>query len=170
MPSVFYVGYVPQSGYFSAPPDVYFQDSFSVTVWVNPISVTNWARVIDFGNGSPMENFLFGLSTGGNGRPLVELFNLTSYLSSTRSPQALPLSEWTHLAAVISNSTVRLFMNASLVASLPSATVNPVMRYRNYIGKSNWGGDSLADCKYRNLRFYRYDLSLSQIVNDMTAN
>ena len=52
------------SGYVTAPPGVYFNGDFSVSVWIKPINLGSWQRVFDFGNGPANNNVLMLTSSG----------------------------------------------------------------------------------------------------------
>ena len=51
------------SGYVTAPPGVYFNGDFSVSVWIKPINLASWQRVFDFGNGPANNNVMIITST-----------------------------------------------------------------------------------------------------------
>ena len=45
-----YSGYVPSTGYFQAPNDVYFSGDLTITAYVLVKSIRKWSRVLDFAN------------------------------------------------------------------------------------------------------------------------
>ena len=51
------------SGYVTAPPGVYFNGDFSVSVWIKAVNLANWQRVFDFGNGPASDNVLMITTT-----------------------------------------------------------------------------------------------------------
>ena len=50
-------------GYVTAPPGVYFNGDYSVSVWIKTINLANWQRVFDFGNGPASDNVMMITST-----------------------------------------------------------------------------------------------------------
>ena len=50
-------------GYVRAPPSVYFNGDFSVSVWIKLRDLANWQRVFDFGNGPANNNVMIITST-----------------------------------------------------------------------------------------------------------
>lgn len=161
-----YSGYVPSSGYFVAPRDVYFNGDFTLTVWVYAESIENWARLIDFGNGSPRDNVEISLSTRQSGFLGMVVFNDDQYPDYSDSTEAFPLRTWVHLAAVLKNTTVRVFINASFFYQSNQNRPRNVLRATNYIGKSNWDWHSLANAKFRSLKIFNKPLSSTEVLKD----
>ena len=50
-------------GYVTAPPGVYFNGDFSVSVWIRALNFANWQRVFDFGNGPASDNVMMIILT-----------------------------------------------------------------------------------------------------------
>lgn len=165
-----YSGYIPSSGYFAAPSDVYFAGAeFTITVWTYVYSVEMWSRVLDFGNGSPRDNVEISLSTRMSGNIGMVVFDDAEYPDYTNPQSRLPLLAWMHLAAVLKDATVSVYVNMSLVFETKQQAPRNVVRTRNYIGKSNWDWHSLVNAKFRNLRIYNRALALNEILVDLKS-
>lgn len=162
-----YSGYVPASGYFAAPSDVYFNGDFTVTSLVNVLSVRTWSRLIDFGNGPERDSVQIDLSVGTSGFPTIGVFNYSRYPPLQQASQPMPLNKWVHIASVLNGTWASLYLNGTLCLYVDQFTsARGLVRSNNYIGKSNWA-DELANATYRNLRIYNRALSNQEILNDM---
>ena len=162
-----YSGQLQSSGYYSAPSDVYFTGDFTITAFVSVISTQNWARLIDFGIGST-DNVFIALSSGSSGDPIVRVYNNGNFdAMDNPSSTALSLSKWTHVAAILKANTITVYLNCTSTHS-ETITVLPrnVVRINNYIGKSNWAGDSYANAKFKNIRIYNRALSTTELSVD----
>ncbi|WP_341882713.1 LamG-like jellyroll fold domain-containing protein [Synechococcus sp. UW140] len=147
----------------------------TIESWVKLNSYSNWARIIDFGNGAGNQNILLGqlASTGrlvfhvydGSGNRIVDLEPLTQ----------IPLNEWTHVAATIDpQKNVKLYMNGAVIGTTVASSLPTTMqRTNNYVGRSNWGGDNAyLNGSIDELRIYNTARSADTISNDRynTAN
>jgi len=162
-----YSGYVPASGYFSAPPDVYFSGDFTITAWTLVYSIQAWSRILDFGSGYPMNNVFIALSDYISGNPVGAIYNYTSYINYLCNTSIVLHLHWTHVAMVANGTTAYLYINGSFVAQSIQYVAPNVVRTNNYIGKSSWPGDSLANATYKNIRIYNKALNGLAIINDM---
>ena len=163
-----YSGYVNSTGYFSAPSDSYFGGDLTITAFVYVQTIQYWGRLIDFGIGSGTDNILFALSFGSSGQPILQIYSNTNYDgNNVYSPTAIPNTQWTHLAVILKGTNSSIYLNCTYTCSKNSNYVpRNVVRVNNYIGKSNWGGDSNADARFRNLRIYNRALSQSELKAD----
>lgn len=155
--------------YAQAPNGVYFNGDFTIEGWVNVRSHNAWARLLDFGNASPMDNVLLALSDGSTGRPAFWTFNGTVG-SGITAPNPLPLNQWVHLAATLQGTTARLYVNGSLVASGTLSVPRNVVRTRNYIGRSNWLQDAYANAQVDEIRIWNRARSQTEIQRDYQAS
>lgn len=157
------------SQYADAPDGTWFTTSgFTISAWIRLDAVTNWSRVIDFGNGPAADNVLLAASRGTTGKPRFDVYNGSSH-TYVDSSVAIPIGTWTHLAAVLTvdNSGVAsgyLYMNGDLVGSNTSMTApNNVTRTINYIGRSNWSADAYLHGSLADLRIFNSVLSSGNV-------
>ena len=149
--------------------------------WMQYDSRATWSRVFDFSeNGGADDNIWLGLeSNSGKISFEVLLGSSKSRLSDGDGGQTaygqVPINgTWIHVAATISgtagstNGTGKLYVNGNLVGSKTNMYV-PAMKTRNkqYLGKSNWSGDSYLDAKMDEFRIWNYVRSQSEILATM---
>jgi len=156
---------------FSGTPDyaklssgVYFNGDFTIECWVYPTVFSNWSRIIDFGNGPNNNNVLLAYTYGTTGKPALHVGG-AEFSAST----AIPLNQWTHVAATLNGTTAKIYINGTVSATAnfnnPPANVT---RTKNYIGRSNWGtGDPDANAIYDDLRIWSVARSASEIQSNM---
>jgi len=142
--------------------------ALTVESWVNIKSYTNWSRIIDFGNGALNHNIVLGQleSTGrlvfhvydGSGNRIVDLEPLAQ----------IPLNEWTHVAATIDDQkNVKLYVNGAVIGTTVASSLPSTMqRSNNYVGRSNWSGDSYFNGSIADLRLYSGARTAEQINTD----
>lgn len=149
-------------GYTYVPSGVFFNTPFTIAVWVYPVSLGAFARILDFGSGAGsgggVENVVFVQTWATTNEPYFYM-NGVNYLTST----SLTMSSWQHLAATYDGTTLKMYrngvsiMSTSVTYSLPSIT-----RTYCYIGKSNWA-DGYSYSYIDELRIYNTALSSSSI-------
>lgn len=163
---------------WSAPTGYYFGSQYTFTGWFRPHSFVLWGRIFDFGNGAPIDNvyityscdYLTGLpsmgihfGTDGVSRPSYPGGFLTSALST---------ETWYHIAFVINNANLSLYIDGALSSTFitPSVLSNSIQRMNNYFGKSAWTGDTFGDLDLDDLKFFNIALTQQQIQADKTWN
>lgn len=134
---------------------------FSLSAWLNRNdSSTSWQRIIDFGNGQADNNLIVGLV---NQNLFVDVFWGGSSVHIETS-ENVPQGQWTHVAATIAaDGLVQLYLNGVLKGSGWGYNIPYFSRTYQYIGKSNWAGDSYLSTKMDDLRMYNRVLSLHDI-------
>ncbi len=145
-----------------------FQDSFgsgmTVEFWAYPTASNAWARFMDFGNGPANDNILVA-RPGTSSDLSFEVYNGAATGGSARAPGALINNEWHHYACVLnSNGTVAMYRDGTAL-SVTGRTVmpNPVNRTINYIGRSNWAGDSYYAGRMDEFAIYDRPLTQAEI-------
>lgn len=139
-----YIGTVPAEGVFDGarffngisdrmviPHDNVLQSpTFSLTLWVNPVSLNNRV-LLDKRNG----NLGYGLFTDGIGR-------LNFQVSTNLMTTALPLlqNEWSHIAASYDGTSMRLYINGELRGTHDAANVNLNSGVNLFVGQAAVGG------------------------------
>lgn len=117
-----------------------FSQGFTLEAWVWYDSFKNWSRIIDFGNGAGADNILFAnIDSTNNLRFDVYRGAVTQGITVTG---ILETGKWMHLAAAIDASgNAKIYKNGSQIGTGQVNLPNSLNRTKNYIGKSNWGGN-----------------------------
>jgi len=123
--------------------------------------------VIDFGNGANSDNVEFDLSYGSSGYPIIVVFDMSSYLNIYQATLSISLNTWVHLAAVLNGTFVSVYVNGTYAGKTTQYIPRDVIRTSNFIGKSNWASNQLADARFKNIRIYNRSLSLLDIITEM---
>ena len=154
------------SGYYCVPPGVYFSGPFTTSVWVNAKSYNSWARVFDFGIGQASHNVVFYLFKDSTNLSLFVIYQSSNriFLGCNR---ALVLNEWAHLAVTFDDIQSNFYYNGIFCNSTSLFHPANVTRNKNYIGKSNWAADELANAIYDELRIYNRVLDQTEILDLM---
>jgi fibronectin type 3 domain-containing protein/regulation of enolase protein 1 (concanavalin A-like superfamily) len=147
-------------------------DDFTISAWVKLNSVSNWARIFDFGTGTNVYMFLsprnaasgvvrFAITTGGSGSE-----------QKIDGAAALPTGVWTHVAVTLSGGTGTLYVNGTAVGTNAAMTLKPSSlgaTGNNYIGKSQFGADPYLDGQVDDFRIVNRALTSSEIAALVTA-
>ena len=136
--------------------------------WVNLGSYANWARIVDLGNGATASNILLA-TEGTTGKPIFEIYNGSTSVGRVIAPNAVALNTWVHVAGVVqADRTMRLYVNGTQVATSTTSVDAPtVTRTSNFIGKSNWAGDSLLNGAVADVRIWNTARSQTEIQGNM---
>ena len=153
-------------GYTQVPSGVYFNTpTYAISLWIKPQQVGTWARIIDFGNGSPLDNIVFSQANGASVNPLLTAFVNGAWLTLTPSSLSLVLGEWQFLVGTFDGSKLNVFLNGALISSV-SVSYTPafINRAYNYVGKSNFN-DGYSYSFIDDLKFYNKVSNLSILFN-----
>src|SRR5262245_58816749 len=135
----------------------------TVEAWVYVRAYSEWARLMDFGNGAGFNNIVCALSMGASGQPALYFFNESAVIiGSVTSPTALPLNTWTHLAFTHDGTNGSIFINGNPVTSGPMPVPPSATRTNNFIGRSNFG-DTYANAIIDEFRIWSVARSPAQI-------
>jgi len=160
-------------GWTQVPSGIYFDSSeFTISVWIYPLNVGSWSRIIDFGNGPGSENIIFSFSDGNSLKPFFELYSGPSKNISTISSKPITLNHWQFLTATFNGSMARIYLNGTLIGEPNSQSyIQPfnLSRSNCYIGKSNWA-DGNSYTQLDDLRFYNKSLTQEEINELMNNN
>lgn len=153
----------------------WFGNEFTVETWVYPRTLGRYARILDFGTGGGANGLegsvVLCLSEGDSGRPSLHIFQPSGEDSAIVSTQALPLNQWSHVAVSLQGSQARLYLNGALAQEGP-VTANPITRFKNYIGRSNFigtPGDPYLDALLDDFRIWDVARTAAQIQEAMLA-
>jgi hypothetical protein len=135
----------------------------TLEAWVNPTGFGEWRTVVFKENVPYFVYGLYGNPSGVGHTEVVVGGNLTPVAGGA----ALPLNTWTHLAATYDGSTLRLYRNGALVA-----TLNRSGAIGTSSGPLRIGGNSVWPAEYFNglvdeVRIYNRVLTVSEIQADM---
>ncbi len=152
------------SAFAAAPSGVWFNGPFTVSCWVKPNSITNWARLFDFGNGSASDNVTATLFQGTANRQQAETYisNLSSGFALTNAP-GLRLNQWNHYLVQFDGTTIRIFIDGVLAASANSGIPKFITRLNCWIGRSNWAADAFSNASFDDFMLFNRSLTTNEI-------
>lgn len=158
-------------GYFILPPGIYFNNSFSLLVWVKVLYSIAWARIIDCGNGQSSDNVAIVLSRSSpNDKiPYAQVFRDTVAQTRVFALNKRQINTWFHVAAVFDGQNLMIYMNGVLEGNSTSGAPLGVVRNSCYIGRSNWNVDPNAFASYDDLMIYNRALSSNEVQNFMNV-
>jgi len=146
-----------------AKPGAYFDKDFTISVWVNVENVSKWSRIIDFGVGQNNSNIVFSNSASMSGIPGLAIYkgagtDLTQIRGTDKN--RLKEGEWYHLAATLTGTVARLYVNGVEIQKaenfyVPGNAARPMC----LIGASNFEGESNFYGRMDELRIYNKALS-----------
>ena len=125
---------------------VTFGGAVTISAWArfDDLSGGNWQRVYDFGNGASNNVILFG-QMANTDDVRFEVWNGGTQ-TTLDIANVIVEGEWAYwTTSVALDGTMSVYKDGVLVGSTTGATLNTVARANNYIGDSNWGGDSTLD-------------------------
>lgn len=139
--------------------------NFTIATWVKLDTTANWRRIFDFGNSTTVNMFLvpnngstirFAITTGGNGAE-----------QQLNGSGAFPTAVWKHVAVTHNGNTGTLFVDGVQVAQNTSMTLSPNSMgstANNWLGRSQYSGDSYLDGQLDQLRIYNRALSAAEVL------
>ena len=159
------------SAYYTLPTLPSLGGATTIEGWIYLSSYANWCRVADLGNGAGNYNIVLTPNGSTTGMPSFQVYNGSAIVGNIDSPTAIPLRQWIHLAGVIeTGKTMRLYINGVQVATGTASALPPaVSRTSNFIGKSNWPGDSLMDGALTDVRIWNIARTAAQIQGNMSV-
>jgi len=149
--------------YANATAGVYFNGNFTIECWVYPKTFSNWARIIDFGNGAGSNNVLLAYTYGTGGAPGL-------YVEGAQfaASQTLVLNQWSHIAATLSGTTATIYINGVAVGTATVPVPVNIVRNNCFIGRSNWG-DPYAEATFDELRIWNVAKTQAEIQASMNV-
>jgi hypothetical protein len=140
-------------------------DNFTISTWVKPTTLANWARVFDFGTGTATNMFLT-LQSGATGKPRFAIKVNNSAEQILDAPDALATGVWAHIAIRLSGGTGTLYVNGAAVATNNAMSFKPSSMgntTQNYLGRSQYP-DPYFHGAIDDFRIYRSALSAADIA------
>lgn len=139
-------------------------NDFTVSFWVNPNTISTWARVFDFSTGTTQNSMYFTPRTAGG----VARFGLRVNGVAQNLEAAAPLTNgaWTHVAVTLSGNNGTLYLNGAVAASSTTMTLRPNglgVTTVNTLGKSS-SADPYLDGTVDDFRLYGIALDPSDIA------
>lgn len=144
------------------------QTNVTLEIWATPLSVQNWARLVDFNNGTT-DYLMLTLSRGIvlNDQRFECRRNSTSVTSdsSIRTEPGL----LNHYAITFADNGAgggrwTWYRNGDQVAYLDvNSTLASLPDVNNWLGRSAYGGDSFANCEYSEVRISSVAMTRDQI-------
>jgi concanavalin A-like lectin/glucanase superfamily protein len=133
----------------------------TLEAWVKPATVSDWRTVLLKERPGQLTYSLYAAGEGG--RPMAEI--ATGLQRDARGTAALPVGTWTHLAATYDKSTLKLYINGTLVSS--TAATGTLL---NSTGALKIGGNAVWGEYFSGLiddvRVYERALSAAEIAAD----
>ena len=155
------------SGYAVLPSGTYFSGDFTITSWVNILSLTPiWPRLIDCGMSNFYTNEVIASVYAGNGGvPTLQIIYNSAW-NDLSSNKVLSLNLWYHLAFVLSGTTGSIYINGTFQNSGTQISPPAATRTNCYIGKSNNVGASYSPVMgyYDDLMIFNKALSSTQVT------
>ena len=134
---------------------------FTFSAWINAASISDWQRILDFGNGPNNSNIYIGWGGG------KQLFMAVTKQGNGDGPSVLetfPENQWVHVVVTNDgNGTSAIYMNNALKVSAAGYSPPVLSRTYQYLGKSNWSSDPLFNGKMDDVRIYSRALSVTEI-------
>ncbi|MDO4994056.1 MAG: LamG-like jellyroll fold domain-containing protein [Bacteroidales bacterium] len=149
--------------YLALPHEVGNQRQMTVAMWVRWRGGNAWQRIFDFGNST--DQYLFLTPSNGSGKLSLGIKNGGGEQTLTcESP--LPTNVWCHVAATISDTEVKLYVNGEEWASTESITLR-ASDFRpglNYIGRSQFAPDPFFLGYIDDIGIWNYALSAEDVL------
>lgn len=146
--------------------------SFTIEAVVQVNSYANFSRLLTLATGNDVNNDLvdFTLSENTGGKPYLALYNGNTQIGIIRSEIVIPIYKWVYLQAIVSDTSVTLKFNNSVVGKGNlSSPLSTASRNISYLGKSNYSSHSGLNGNIAMFRIYSKDLSVSECITNYVA-
>lgn len=143
-----------------------FTSGLTISVYANfgsNSTTRNWERLVDFGNGSANNNFLFARFDTTSDLTF-EIYNGSTSRGHCRVTNGILENTWATYAVTVDGSSCIIYRDGSWILSTTyTALPSNVTRYNNYVGRSNWS-DAYLDTGIAALAIYNRALSVSEVA------
>ena len=131
---------------------------FTLSFWLKPNTISDEARVFDFSTGSTQNSMYFTPRTsGGMMRFAINVNGAGQFLEAPSSP-SFTAGTWTHVTVTLSDTTARLYVNGTEVATNAAMTNKPSSlgnTSSNFLGRSASTTDPALDGTVDDFRIYK---------------
>ncbi len=133
----------PQGDYLDLGPGYAdFSKGLTFSVWARPDAAAFWARILDMGNGQGQDNFVLQRHLSDENL-IWDQYNGTAGNTRVEAKQVLALGVWQLFTVSVANKVCNIYKNGALVATgTQHDTIAIAAKTTNFIGKSNWPGNS----------------------------
>lgn len=149
--------------FLQLPATVATSRELSFSTWVYWTGGSNWQRLFDFGLDTD-HYFFVTPKNGSTSRMRIAIKNGASEQFADASV-ALATNSWQHVAAVVADDGISLYLNGEKVATL-NTTDRPAdfMPIFNYVGRSQFRADPMLKARIDDVRIYNYALSQDELT------
>lgn len=157
--------------YLTLPGGVYISGDFSITAWISVALWTTDTRIFEAGNPTTYDNVAFGFANNTNRNPFVVLFNGNESIRVV-SPVTMAQTKWTHLAATLNGTTLRIYMNNNLTIESDVTGFVPrnVFRTNCYIGFSSLPNVLAPKASFDQIKIFNRALSSDEVFADFIGS
>lgn len=147
-----------------------FSNGFTATFWANFGSVqNNWERILDFGNANASNNVWVGRN-GTTNKLSIETFTNAVSNGMCSSSADIPLtSTWNHYAVTVDATGCKVYINGTEGHTGSTGVPVTIARSKNYLGRSNWSGDSYFESGIARISLWNRALTPTEISARVTA-
>lgn len=153
------------SGYVSMPSGILSNvNDVTISAWVKLDTVSQWARIFDFGTGTNSYMFLVPQSGSSNLKFAITT-NGNNNEEQINAP-ILAIGSWKHITVTISGNTGILYVDGLEVARNENMTLKPSSlgnTTQNYLGKSQFEHDPYLDGFVDDFRIYNTALNADEV-------
>jgi hypothetical protein len=144
--------------------DLEFVKNFTLEAWVRPEKAKKWSSVLTKETPTYLGYQLH--AQGEKEAPAAYVAKDAESSYAINGSGLLPLNKWSHLALTSDGSTLRLYVNGSQVASVPSGTVYTASGALHIGGNVRWGEEDAFQGVIDEVRIYKRTLTGSEIAAD----
>lgn len=154
------------SGYVSLPSGILSSaNDVTISAWVKLNTLSQWARIYDFGTGTNTYMFLAPQS-GDNKLKFAITTNGYNNEDQINAPVPLEVGSWKHITVTLSGNTGILYVDGVEVSRNSNMTLNPLSlgnTTQNYIGKSQFANDPYLNGFVDDFRIYSKALDAVEV-------
>lgn len=144
-----------------------FSQGFTAAAWVWYDVTNNNSRIMDFGNGQASDNIVFA-NSGTTTDLIFKVYTGATSGGTITAAGVIETGKWMHLAATVDmNGNAKIYKDGAMLASGTTAVPASINRTQNWLGRSNWAGDSYFDGRLKDFEMWNYALNEDEIVQSM---